>query len=573
MGQLSSLPDLVHLIAMAKDPAHALQRLAEGALAATASKVAMIAVVNDELGCLEIQFGAGEHFESRAKGTQLQLESEGKEGIVSYVAATGARFSSGNVQDDPRYRELFAMTASEIAVPIRDRGGRIRGVFNLESDRPNAYDDDSRLLLGAVADLAATALLRQDAARREEALIEIGSVIESAQTERSLLDRVIQVAGEVLRFQACSIFLLDPESGLFRLRASVGWRRDVMEEIAYAPGQGFTGWVCERGEAILSNDPQSDPRWHAKHVELPSEQIASFLAVPIFSKARSIGAVRVLRRVADNPFLDNGFTESDLRILQAIAREISTGLENIRHFEKALRSERMIAWGELSAKSSHMIGNRVFALKGDVNELAYLLDDPATDSALLKDLQKSLSTNILRIDEILQDFRDFLTATQLVKEPTDLNALVRETAEEIFPKRSPCKLELALDLEMPSVPTDPKKLRRALSELIENSLNYMEEGALRVRTRWSRTHPRRSLTEGYALIEVQDMGPGVPEEQKERIFQPFFSNRVKGMGLGLSIVKGIVDAHGGEVYEAGEEGKGACFVILLPAPAVSKSTG
>ena len=105
--------------------------------------------MNDELGCLELRFGAGENFESRAKGTQLQLESEGKEGIVSYVAATGTRFSSGNVQNDPRYRELFSMMASEIAVPIRDRSGRIRGVFNLESDQQNAYTDEARLALMA----------------------------------------------------------------------------------------------------------------------------------------------------------------------------------------------------------------------------------------------------------------------------------------------------------------------------------------------------------------------------------------------------------------------------------------
>ncbi len=70
--------------------------------------------------------------------------------------------------------------------------------------------------------------------------------------------------------------------------------------------------------------------------------------------------------------------------------------------------------------------------------------------------------------------------------------------------------------------------------------------------------------EGFVCIEVEDEGPGVPEEQKSKVFDPYQTSRAKGMGLGLSIVKGIADAHGGTVFEAGEEGKGARFVILLP---------
>ena len=71
--------------------------------------------------------------------------------------------------------------------------------------------------------------------------------------------------------------------------------------------------------------------------------------------------------------------------------------------------------------------------------------------------------------------------------------------------------------------------------------------------------------ESYVVLEFADAGPGVPADQKERIFQPFFTSRVKGMGLGLSIVKGIVEAHRGQIREVGEPGKGARFVIFLPA--------
>jgi len=78
------------------------------------------------------------------------------------------------------------------------------------------------------------------------------------------------------------------------------------------------------------------------------------------------------------------------------------------------------------------------------------------------------------------------------------------------------------------------------------------------------TETRLSHISQFAEITIEDTGPGVEDEAKATIFQPFFSKRVKGMGLGLSIVKGIVDAHGGEVFEAGRLGHGARFVILLP---------
>jgi signal transduction histidine kinase len=290
--------------------------------------------------------------------------------------------------------------------------------------------------------------------------------------------------------------------------------------------------------------------------------------VPIVSRNRTMGAIRALRRKGENPYLDNRFTESDRRVLLAIAEQVGSGLENLRNMERVVRSERMIAWGELSAKSSHMIGNRVFALKGDINELQHLLASRNPDVGEIRVLQKSLSTNVTRIEEILQDFRDFLTATQLNRTETDINRLITETAEEVFPRQSKVKLDMDLDPLLPVVLADGKKLRRAISELIENGLNYVEDGSLRITTRpvdkSEHLETRASHTAHFVEIMIEDSGPGVDQDAKSTIFQPFFSGRVKGMGLGLSIVKGIVDAHGGEVFESGRLGHGARFVILLP---------
>jgi len=551
------LARLISEISAVAEVDDALRRIADAALELTPTRHVLVAVLNQQMEDLEIKFGAGEGWAEVAQHRRLPLEIGRNEGLVGWVAATGEGIISGRVQEDPLYRALFSSTQSEIAVPVKDEFGRVRAVLNLESDRRDAYTDTDRLTAQALADLAGVVVQRRERMAREEALIQIGSALDDALTEELLIQRVIEVAEQTLRLHSCSIFLIDPQRNAAVLRGTIGELRDQVGSLHYELGEGFTGWVCQHGEPILLDDPQTDPRWRGKYVEIPSPQIASFLAVPIAIQGQIFGAIRVLRRKTENTFVDNRFTPQDQRLLQTIAEQVASGLANVRNIERMIRDERMIAWGELSAKSSHMIGNRVFAVRGDVNELGYMIEDGSIAPDQLREIQQSLATNVTRIEEILQDFRDFVTATQLDRHPTDVVALVRETAQEIFPRRTNVQLELDLSETPLEISVDSKRLRRAIGELIENSLNYFDEGALRVSC-----HLRRAGR--VVQIEVEDGGPGVPLEKKSLIFQPFYSGRVKGMGLGLSIVKGIVDAHGGEVFEAGTPGSGAKFVILLP---------
>lgn len=548
------------------NPSRAHEALTRAALELTHSRNALIALLNEERGLLEIVHGLGPEWSDQHNISKIALTT--KEGIVAWVGATGQPFLSGDVRKDPRYVKMFVTTRSEMAVPIRDVHGRVRGVFNVESDQLDAYDEAQLNLLMTLAECDSIIVNRTDALVREEALVEIGHALDRAQSEDEAVRGVLRIAGEVLQFQAFSAFLLDPARDEFVLRGSVGELKNQVGQLSYRRSEGITGWVAETGQAVLTHDVRNDPRWRGKNVEFAEGEIASFLAVPVVFRGRCLGVMRALRRVSENRHLDNRFTDADVRVLTAVAEQLASTLENVRSLGRLLRSERMAAWGELSAKSSHMIGNRVFALKGDVNELGHLLAQAELARSSVESLHRSLEVNVLRIEEILFEFRDFLTATQLSPEPIDLNELVSTTAQEIFPRRSLVRLELAMADGLPSVDVDGAKLRRAISELIENSMNYIEEGELRVETgiasveqvKKGRVPPGKP----YVMVSVADTGPGVEDDKKSTIFQPFYSGRVKGMGLGLSIVKGIADAHGGTVYEDGEHGQGAKFVILLP---------
>lgn len=553
------LARLVRQIAAQADAERALEAIASEALDLTRSGHSMIAVLNDELGVLEMSHGAGPGFEELAKNVQLQVRIG--EGIIATVAATGKTVLANDVASDPIYQARFEQTRSEIAVPVQDRFGRVRGVLNVEADYAGAYQADDVSLAETCASMIALILERRDQSARQDALLRIGQALDSAFTEEALISQVIHVARDVLRYQACSLFLLDEKTDTFVLRGSTSALRDQIGQIRYERGEGCTGWVCDEGLPALLSRPQEDPRWRGRYLEFPSEEIAGFLAVPIVYRGESIGAIRALRRKPENPFLDVRFTEDDQRVLQAIGEQVATALKTMQSIERVIRSERMIAWGELSAKSSHMIGNRVFAIKGDVNELGYLLSEEPLPKESLAEIQGSLRTNVLRIEEILNEFRDFVNATRLSPDEADLNEVIRETCAEMFPKRGAFTLKLELDDSMPSICLDVAKFRRALGELIENALIHMTSGELAIRSRYE----KRETGPSWARVEVEDSGPGVTGEEKALIFRPFYGGKASGMGLGLSIVKGIIDAHGGQVFEDGEPGHGARFVILLPA--------
>lgn len=565
MPLIRQINSLLEMVAQEPDPDRALKTLVEKIVELTGCRNAMIAVMNEERGCLELRHGAGKDWKDSPDGASWCANESRTDGIIAEVARSGTPYRTGNVKKEPKYRILFESTVSEIAVPIRNPEGRVKGVLNLESDQSNAFKKEDQELCETFAWMAAIAIDRHETLAREQALIEIGNALDSALTEDELIERVIDIAGNLLRFQAFSAFLYDARRGDFVLKGSVGELKAKVGEIGYQMGEGLTGWVCEHQQPVLLSHPHNDPRWRGRHLEFPSDQIASFMAVPVVSRGKTIGVLRAIRRRTDNPLLDNTFTDTDMRVLAAIAEQLATGLENIRNLETLIRSERMVAWGELSAKSSHMIGNRVFALKGDVNELKHLLAEDPLRREALAEIQDSLSTNILRIEEILQDFRDFLTATQLNLSPGDVNRVILETVREVLPKNA-SNVDLRLDESLPEALIDEKKFRRAISELLENALGYTTDGSLRIETGLEQASKQGRRTKPMIRVVVEDTGPGVPLDKKVQIFQPFFSSRVKGMGLGLSIVKGIVDSHGGTVFEEGNPGKGARFVILLPLP-------
>ena len=463
-----------------------LVELNDAAMRAVGADRAFVALANDDTGELSLVATAGEGWTDEYRARRLKIgeavnghsrrkKTEGRSGITSHVAATGKPYVTGNVDADPYYFAFFDDVSSEVAVPLVDGNDRVRGVINIESFRPDYFTDDHLRLLQSLADLAAMRLMMDGYRARETALVEIGKDLSAIADTGVLMRRVVDVAAEVLRFEDCSLFVLDRDKGEMILQASRGGLANRVGQATYPLGEGLTGWVGQHGEVIRTGSPKSDPRWRGRFEEFPSEDIGAFLAVPIFGRHGVLGVLRVLRRKSVAPWFRREFTDDDESVLLTIASQLGAAIENGRILDRLVNTERMAAWGEMSARAAHMIGNRTFAIKGDLNELEYRLSEPEDRRTEFRALAEGIRRGIFRLEEILQEFRDFVRATQIALTDCDLNEIVQQCVRESFPKRTGVTLTLDLAPNLPRRSRGPRPAQARLFR-VDRKLNLLSAG-------------------------------------------------------------------------------------------------
>ena len=137
--------------------------------------------------------------------------------------------------------------------------------------------------------------------------------------------------------------------------------------------------------------------------------------------------------------------------------------------------------------------------------------------------------------------------------------VVRDVASLYQARAAGIQVEKQLDPDLPLVNADPDLLVRAVSNLVANAIDTMSEGGT--------LHLRTLRRDNDAVIEIEDSGPGITEEQKARLFTPYFTTKPGGTGLGLAIVQGIASDHGGRVEVRPASPHGTIFALVLPIAA------
>jgi two-component system sensor histidine kinase HydH len=231
---------------------------------------------------------------------------------------------------------------------------------------------------------------------------------------------------------------------------------------------------------------------------------------------------------------------------------------------EARRSERLAALGQLSAGLAHEIRNPLAVIKGSAEMLTQKLRGAAP---LTSELAGYISSEVNRLNALVSRFLDFARPLHVELRPLDISRVADRALESVagaLPNAN-VKVEREYATGLPEILADAQLCERVFVNLIQNAYQAME-GQADGRARALRVSIARDISNGEPGVGVviEDTGPGVPAELREQIFNPFFTSKKDGVGLGLSIVAKIVDDHRGSIRLESPPGRGACFRVFLP---------
>ncbi|HEY6971255.1 MAG TPA: ATP-binding protein [Candidatus Angelobacter sp.] len=254
---------------------------------------------------------------------------------------------------------------------------------------------------------------------------------------------------------------------------------------------------------------------------------------------------------------------------QEIAAHLTMANENLRKAQAdARRAERLAALGQLSAGLAHEIRNPLGVIKGSAEILNQKL---SSSDALAKELAGYIYTEVNRLSGLVSRFLDFARPSQLVLRPLELPPLLDRALKSVAEQQpaNAVKIKREYAQEIAPVMADEQLCDQVFTNLISNAWEAMGDngGELSIRVQ-----PQNSGLRREVIVEIEDTGPGIPPDLKEQIFNPFFTTKKSGVGLGLAIVTKIVDAHGGTVRVTSEAGHGACFHVSLPQAETGKAS-
>ncbi len=226
---------------------------------------------------------------------------------------------------------------------------------------------------------------------------------------------------------------------------------------------------------------------------------------------------------------------------------------------RLMRTERMAAIGQLAAGVAHEINNPIGVIRGYLRTMT-----PNDDPETLREELRILDDEAAACQLIADDLLAYARASELTTEQLEMDQLLSEAVRRFADSGEGGDVGVELDVQPGNVEGDPRRIRQVVLNLLRNAVQASGEGS-QVEVNGA---PRSG---GGYQITIMDRGPGVAEADRDRIFEPFFTKRDAGSGLGLAVCQGIVRAHGGEIEVEERLGGGTIFTVTLPsAPPVSR---
>lgn len=395
-------------------------------------------------------------------------------------------------------------------------------------------------------------------------LIEVSVTLNSTLNLDELLQFIIHSATEILDCGSVSILLYDEEKDCLIFTAATGSDPKRMDETPVPLDNSLAGTIFRENKVICLSDIQPDAQHHLMISKYVNFEVRNLLGVPMRIQDKPTGVLEALNK------RNGDFDEGDADILAVIASQAAVAIHNAR-LVKALQDayEELRAADQLKtnflALASHelrtplgvIIGYATFLQQespGELSEHAKQVLNAAMHMRTLVDAMTNM--DMLRSSEMILH-RLVIPAQQILQSVfNDVKNLAKAKNQQVsFDMREAPIL----------IKCDPEKIKSVFVNLLDNAVRFTPEHG-------SITLGASPQAGGEVLIWVQDNGIGIPKSELIKIFSKFYqiephtTRTHGGMGIGLSIAKGLVDAHGGKIWaESPGPGKGATFKVLLPS--------
>lgn len=547
--QLKALYESSQIIHSTLEPKEALQLLLREAMRHLQGQSGSVVLINPNTGFLEIE--ACEGLPENAAALKLRVG----EGVTGWVAKTGVSLRVGETKSDSRYISFRENVRSELAVPLRVNG-EVRGVLNIDSDRPDAFTEKEQELLEALA-LQASKVIQNTwlfeqlrlKAQLFETLARIGQTITSTLSLSDTLFVITREASLLMGAKMCSLLMLDETGQWLDLKASFGAGEAYIRKPRLNLGESLTGIVVRRKKPLQVENVQVSSIYQSVEIAR-HEGLISLLSVPLVFNQQSIGALNVYTGEVHQ------FSNEEIRILSAFSDLSAIALEKARLYERIVKveeqlrlNEKLSALGLLAAEVAHEIRNPLTVMKMLYHslDLKFAPEDPrARDSEIIVE-------KIEHLNRIVEQILDFARRSEPTLQPVDLNTLLEDLTLLVRHKihHQGIELVLQLDRNLRRIRGDEAQLEQAFLNLILNSMEAMPEGGkLLIST-------TDDPAAGRLLVSIQDAGSGLSPEQCRDAFSSLLSTTKEGgTGLGLAIVGRILEAHGAQPKITSVPGKG-----------------
>jgi two-component system nitrogen regulation sensor histidine kinase NtrY len=230
-----------------------------------------------------------------------------------------------------------------------------------------------------------------------------------------------------------------------------------------------------------------------------------------------------------------------------------------------IKGQREMAWREVARRIAHEIKNPLTPIKLSAQRLQRRLSDyRGRDGALLKECTDTIIQHTDELKEMVNEFSNFARFPEANPAPHDLNSVLKEVVTLFEQAHSQIRFKVSIESKLPIFDFDRDQIKRVIINLLDNSvaaLNGMPASGKAKHVTLA-THYNGQLQ--IAVLEIEDSGPGMTEDVKDRVFEPYFSTKAEGTGLGLAIVKRIVNDHDGFIRVHSVPGEGTRFLIELP---------